>query len=77
VPDAPLLTAREAAELLRVSVRTLYALDAPRVRLGRRVVFDRDELLAWARRRSTHAQARERAGLSPLALHPAPHRKAG
>ena len=50
-PPRVLLTAREAAELLRVSTRTLWGLTAsgrvPFVRIGRSVRYPHDELLRW------------------------------
>ena len=53
-PDdlSPLLTPDEAAELLRTSRRAIYALVergqvAGSVRIGRRLLFRRNELLAW------------------------------
>jgi len=57
--DAPfeklLVSAREAASLLRVSDRTLWTLTAPRglilsVRLGRSVRYSVDSLRSWVRR---------------------------
>ena len=51
--DQPLLTMDEAARLLTLSTRTLQYLHRegkgpPRYRLGRRVVYRRDEVLHWA-----------------------------
>lgn len=54
--DAPapaLLTPREAAALLRLSLTTLYRLvqggRVPHLRASRSLRFERAELLAWAR----------------------------
>lgn len=48
-----LLTVLEAAELLRLHVKTIYAMidrgDLPAIRIGRAVRFDRDELLSYLR----------------------------
>mgnify|MGYP002631865806 CR=1 FL=1 len=50
---APLLTARETAELLRVSERTLWTLtdsgSIPCVRVGRSVRYDQQDLETWIR----------------------------
>ena len=51
-PDAPILNVAEAALLLRVTDRHLYRLaregQGPRqIRIGRRVVYRRVDLLAW------------------------------
>jgi len=47
------LTAREAAKLLRLSRDSLYAAanrgDIPHRRVGRRLLFSREALLAWLR----------------------------
>lgn len=55
--DDLLLTAPEAARLLRVSRRHLLRLATlpdppPRIRIGRRVLYPRADVLAWALRRS-------------------------
>ena len=54
--DVELLTAREAADVLRVGVPTLRGWvkegRTPFVRLGRRILFDRDALLRWLKDRS-------------------------
>jgi excisionase family DNA binding protein len=46
-----LLVAREAAELLRLPVKSLYDMcnrnEVPCIRIGRRVRFDLHELRAW------------------------------
>ena len=53
--DGPLafLTAREAADLLRVQRRSLYRLvqqqRIPYRRIGRAIRFERNELLAWTK----------------------------
>jgi len=53
--DKVFLTAGEAADVLRVSRSWIFKLvsarDIPFVRLGRRVLFDRAELVAWAKSR--------------------------
>ena len=50
-PLAPLLTIRETAAFLRISEKSIRRLIAhrrlPCVRLGRRVRFDRSDLLRW------------------------------
>lgn len=50
-----LLTVAEAARFLRVSKSYLFKLTSsravPHVKIGRRVLFDREELIAWARSR--------------------------
>jgi len=50
-PLVPLLTVRETAAYLRVSEKSIRRLIArrrlPCVRLGRRVLFDRSDLLRW------------------------------
>lgn len=47
----PLLTTREAADVLRVSERTLWTLthdgEIPSVRVGRSVRYDQSDLAAW------------------------------
>ena len=53
-PEKPLISAREAASLLAISERTLWALSAPRgpipaIRLGRSVRYSVDALRAWMR----------------------------
>ncbi len=51
--DEEVLTAREAARLLRVSADLVYEAanrgDIPHRRLGRRMLFSRRALLAWLR----------------------------
>jgi excisionase family DNA binding protein len=48
---APLLTTREAADLLRISQRTLWTLtntgNIPSVRVGRSVRYDEHDLSKW------------------------------
>ena len=48
---APLLTVREAADVLRVSERTLWTLTKsgalPSVRVGRSVRYDQNDLAEW------------------------------
>lgn len=52
-PFPPRLSTRQAAEFLGLSARTLEkrrlscTADPPYRKLGKRVVYDRDELLAW------------------------------
>jgi hypothetical protein len=48
-PELSLLTAKEAAALLRVSPRWLQRSHAPRIRAGGTVRYDRDAVLAWFR----------------------------
>lgn len=47
----PLLTAREAADVLRISERTLWTLketgEIPFVRVGRSVRYDQTDLAEW------------------------------
>jgi excisionase family DNA binding protein len=56
--STPFLILEEAAELLRVQPDTLYAWveqKPPRVpfrRAGRRLLFDRDELIEWTRQQA-------------------------
>ena len=59
-PDAglaPLLTVREAADVLRVSERTLWTLthsgELPAVRVGRSVRYDQNDLASWIESRKT------------------------
>ena len=53
--NAPLLTRSETAALLRISLdgidKVIHAEEnpIPMLRVGRRYLFDRDEVLAWAR----------------------------
>jgi excisionase family DNA binding protein len=53
----PLLTVREAADVLRVSERTLWSLtnakELPSVRVGRSVRYDQNDLAAWIASRKT------------------------
>jgi excisionase family DNA binding protein len=56
VPGPVYLTAEEAAELLRRSVKTLYRLvklepSMPALKLGGAVLFPRERLLKWLRDR--------------------------
>ena len=48
---APSLTVREAADVLRVSERTLWTLtnsgEVPSVRVGRSVRYDQNDLAKW------------------------------
>ena len=53
-PNNQLLTTREAARLLRISERHVFALTHPRgtlpcIRLGRAVRYDRHDLEEWLR----------------------------
>ncbi|MDA0285133.1 MAG: helix-turn-helix domain-containing protein [Planctomycetota bacterium] len=54
---SPLLTVREAANVLRISERTLWSLtnsgDLPSVRVGRSVRYDQSDLAAWIASRKT------------------------
>ena len=54
---APLLTVREAAEVLRICERTLWTLtnsgEVPSVRFGRSVRYDQDDLAVWIAARKT------------------------
>lgn len=56
-PLTPLLTVREAADVLRVSERTLWTLthsgELPSVRVGRSVRYDANDLAAWIESRKT------------------------
>ncbi|MFT5325458.1 MAG: excisionase family DNA binding protein [Planctomycetaceae bacterium] len=53
----PLLTVREAADVLRVSERTLWSLtnskELPSVRVGRSVRYDQNDLASWIASRKT------------------------
>ena len=55
-PEPPLVSPRQAARLLSVSERTLYAFTRngtiPVVRLGRSVRYSLDDLREWIRSRS-------------------------
>jgi excisionase family DNA binding protein len=52
------MTINEAAELLRVTKRTIYRLrDLPRVRIGHRWMFIEEDLEAWVRSRRQEACA--------------------
>lgn len=51
--DTPFLTLDEAAAYLRMSPRWLEASDCPRIKLGRRVLWDRVELEKFARAHAT------------------------
>lgn len=48
---APLLTVREAADVLKISERTLWTLtnsgEVPSVRVGRSVRYDQNDLTEW------------------------------
>ncbi len=63
-PQGRLLTTKEAAALLAVSVRTIYAWVAerriPYRKAGRLLRFDRDELLAWSEAQAKVSQTDER-----------------
>ena len=54
-----LLTVEEAASFLCVSKSWIFKLTSarsiPHIKLGARTVFDRDELLSWARARTVRA----------------------
>ncbi|MHC4877290.1 MAG: helix-turn-helix domain-containing protein [Planctomycetota bacterium] len=53
----PLLTTQEAADVLRISMRTLWSLtqdgDIPSVRVGRSVRYDQGDLADWIASRKT------------------------
>jgi excisionase family DNA binding protein len=53
----PLLTVREAADVLRVSERTLWTLthsgELPAVRVGRSVRYDQSDITSWIESRKT------------------------
>ncbi|MGZ0174306.1 MAG: helix-turn-helix domain-containing protein [Planctomycetales bacterium] len=53
----PLLTVREAADVLRVSERTLWSLtssgELPAVRVGRSVRYCQNDLASWIESRKT------------------------
>lgn len=49
MPDTPILTLEEAAELLRVKPEWLQDSTCPRVRIGGIVRYDRDTCLQWMR----------------------------
>lgn len=53
IPDPDLLTAAEAAEMLRCSVRTIrqltYTGGLPHLKVGRRVFYPRPALAQWVR----------------------------
>jgi excisionase family DNA binding protein len=54
---SPFLTTKEAAERVRLSVASLERMrvrgdGAPFIRMGSRIVYDREALDAWARSRS-------------------------
>jgi excisionase family DNA binding protein len=57
--DETVLTPREAARLLRISLRHLTYLvrddRVPHARIGRNLRFDREQLLVWLRRGGTQA----------------------
>jgi excisionase family DNA binding protein len=59
--DRLLLPIREAARILSVSERTLYAMTAPRgpirpVRIGTRVLYSRETLRQWIVDQSDHRE---------------------
>ena len=62
-PETPrlLIGAREAAKALAISERTLWELtnsgDVPHVRIGRRVLYDPDDLRAWIDPRKVRGRA--------------------
>ncbi|MBI1314105.1 helix-turn-helix domain-containing protein [bacterium] len=53
----PLLTTQEAADVLRISLRTLWTLtqegEIPSVRVGRSVRYDQTDLADWIASRKT------------------------
>ena len=50
--DRLLVTPRHAAQMLSISERTLWGMaDIPRVRIGRAVRYDIDDIRAWIARR--------------------------
>lgn len=55
---SPLLTVREAADLLRISERTLWTLtqqgSIPSVRVGRSVRYDQSDLAEWIDSQKSH-----------------------
>jgi excisionase family DNA binding protein len=56
-PESPLLTANDVAVLLRTTRKAVYALIERRrlpgvIRLGRRLLVDRQALLHWLRQKS-------------------------
>ncbi len=53
-PDRLLLRPNEAAEALAISPRTLWSLEIPRVRVGKRGIrYDVVDILAWIRQQKT------------------------
>ena len=56
-PDGPLLSAKEAADFLRMSVKWLYQSDIPYVRLGSRRLYLRESLIEYATQRLSNAHA--------------------
>lgn len=53
-PPKDILNVSEAADYLGVSASWLWKSDVPRARLGKRVVWIRSQLLAYAEARLTH-----------------------
>lgn len=53
-PESPFMPLADAAAYLTVSASWLDRSDCPRIRFGRRVVYDRQQLEAFARAHLTH-----------------------
>lgn len=53
-PNDAILSREEAADFLRMSLSWLTHSDVPRVRLGRRTVFLRSQLVRYADAKLTH-----------------------
>jgi predicted DNA-binding transcriptional regulator AlpA len=53
-PEVTFLTAPEVAELLHTPIETLYAwryqgIGPPASRIGKRLLYDRDEVITWVK----------------------------
>ena len=53
MPSSLYLNSKEASDHLRVSQRTLARLAIPKIKLGRRVIYQLDDLTAYALRNKT------------------------
>jgi hypothetical protein len=73
--ESLLLTREEAAELCRVSLKSFLRHVAPklsRVRIGTRVLFDREDIVAWINRSKAGPSAETSAPESGVCVTPSP-----
>jgi hypothetical protein len=66
LPEARLLKKEQAAAYLGIGVTLLEALDVPRVKFGRRCVYDRIDLDQWLEEYKRRGRAREEKSSWPV-----------